>query len=170
MRGWTRCAIERVDGATRFSAWDVPPGQCERHPVPDLDDGTSGGRRTSPWRIAAQLVVNSGRHESSYPVGSGAYPVRSATVHLEDDDQRSAISTISGAGSRASQARPRRLPECYGGGSRFQANRIVMRRSASNRPTLPYLSSLEFSPTTHSCWPIGRAQPSRARRGRNGGR
>jgi len=33
--GWTSCAIERVDGATRFSAWGVPPGDCERHPIPD---------------------------------------------------------------------------------------------------------------------------------------
>lgn len=33
--GWTSCAIERVDGATRFSAWGVPPGGVERHPVPD---------------------------------------------------------------------------------------------------------------------------------------
>lgn len=33
--GWTSCAIERVDGATRFSAWGVPPGGIERHPIPD---------------------------------------------------------------------------------------------------------------------------------------
>jgi hypothetical protein len=33
--GWTSCAIERVDGATRFSAWGVPRGDCERHPIPD---------------------------------------------------------------------------------------------------------------------------------------
>lgn len=33
--GWTSCAIERVDGATHFSAWGVPPGECERHPIPD---------------------------------------------------------------------------------------------------------------------------------------
>ena len=33
--GWTSCAIERVDGATCFSAWGVPPGGVERHPVPD---------------------------------------------------------------------------------------------------------------------------------------
>ena len=32
---WTSCAIERVDGATQFSAWGVPPGDCERHPIPD---------------------------------------------------------------------------------------------------------------------------------------
>jgi hypothetical protein len=33
--GWTSCAIERVDGATRFSAWGVPPNRSERHPIPD---------------------------------------------------------------------------------------------------------------------------------------
>ena len=33
--GWTSCAIERLDGATHFSAWGVPPGDCERHPIPD---------------------------------------------------------------------------------------------------------------------------------------
>jgi len=33
--GWTSCATERVDGATHFSAWGVPPGDCERHPIPD---------------------------------------------------------------------------------------------------------------------------------------
>jgi hypothetical protein len=33
--GWTSCAIERVDDATRFSAWGVPPGEYERHPIPD---------------------------------------------------------------------------------------------------------------------------------------
>ena len=33
--GWTSCAIERVDGAARFSAWGVPPGAVERHPIPD---------------------------------------------------------------------------------------------------------------------------------------
>ena len=33
--GWTACAIERVDGATHFSAWGVPPGDCQRHPIPD---------------------------------------------------------------------------------------------------------------------------------------
>lgn len=33
--GWTSCAVERLDGAARFSAWGVPPGECERHPIPD---------------------------------------------------------------------------------------------------------------------------------------
>lgn len=33
--GWTSCAIERVEGAARFSAWGVPPGDCQRHPIPD---------------------------------------------------------------------------------------------------------------------------------------
>jgi hypothetical protein len=33
--GWTSCAIERVDGAPHFTAWGVPPGDCERHLVPD---------------------------------------------------------------------------------------------------------------------------------------
>ena len=33
--GWTSCAIERVDGAVHFSAWGVPPGECERHVIPD---------------------------------------------------------------------------------------------------------------------------------------
>ena len=35
IRGWTSCAIERVNGGTRFSAWGVPPDQYERHPIPD---------------------------------------------------------------------------------------------------------------------------------------
>jgi hypothetical protein len=34
-RGWTSCAIERVDNAAHFNAWGVPPGDCERHPIPD---------------------------------------------------------------------------------------------------------------------------------------
>ena len=33
--GWTSCAIERVDGARQFNAWGVPPGDCQRHPIPD---------------------------------------------------------------------------------------------------------------------------------------
>jgi len=33
--GWTSCAIERVDGAIPFSAWGVPRGDCQRHPIPD---------------------------------------------------------------------------------------------------------------------------------------
>lgn len=33
--GWTSCAIERLDGATLFGAWGVPPGADERHPIPD---------------------------------------------------------------------------------------------------------------------------------------
>jgi hypothetical protein len=37
--GWSSCAIERVDGAARFSAWGVPPGECERHPIPDWTTG-----------------------------------------------------------------------------------------------------------------------------------
>jgi len=40
--GWTSCAIERVDGATHFGAWGVPPGYCERHPIPDWS--TTSGR------------------------------------------------------------------------------------------------------------------------------
>jgi hypothetical protein len=34
-QGWTSCAIERLDGATHFSAWGIPPGDSERHPIPD---------------------------------------------------------------------------------------------------------------------------------------
>jgi hypothetical protein len=30
-RGWTSCAIERVDKAAHFNAWGLPPGDCERH-------------------------------------------------------------------------------------------------------------------------------------------
>ena len=33
--GWTSCAIERVDSAAHFTAWGVPPGECERHVIPD---------------------------------------------------------------------------------------------------------------------------------------
>ena len=32
--GWTSCVIER-SGVGRFSAWGVPPGDYERHPIPD---------------------------------------------------------------------------------------------------------------------------------------
>jgi hypothetical protein len=43
MRGWTSCAIERVDGATHFSAWGVPPEQRERHPIPDWTTEPAAG-------------------------------------------------------------------------------------------------------------------------------
>ena len=33
--GWMSCAIERVDPARQFNAWGVPPGDCQRHPIPD---------------------------------------------------------------------------------------------------------------------------------------
>jgi hypothetical protein len=46
MHGWTSCAIVRIDGARRFSAWGVPPGQGDRHPVPDWTaEPTSKGER-----------------------------------------------------------------------------------------------------------------------------
>lgn len=32
--GWTSCAIER-SGIGRFSAWGVPPGDYQRHAIPD---------------------------------------------------------------------------------------------------------------------------------------
>ena len=32
--GWTSCAIER-SGVGRFSAWGMPPGEYQRHPIPD---------------------------------------------------------------------------------------------------------------------------------------
>ena len=35
MRLWTSCAIERLDGALHFSAWGLPPGSRQRHPIPD---------------------------------------------------------------------------------------------------------------------------------------
>ncbi len=35
MRLWTSCAIERLDGATHFSAWGLPPGSSQRHRIPD---------------------------------------------------------------------------------------------------------------------------------------
>jgi hypothetical protein len=38
-RGWTSCAIERVDAPGRFSAWGIPPGGCTRHAVPDWATG-----------------------------------------------------------------------------------------------------------------------------------
>ena len=40
--GWTSCAIERVDPSTRFSAWGVPPGQHERHCIPDWSTEADG--------------------------------------------------------------------------------------------------------------------------------
>lgn len=43
-RGWTSCAIERIDNAAHFNAWGVPPGECERHPIPDWS--TEGGGDT----------------------------------------------------------------------------------------------------------------------------
>jgi hypothetical protein len=45
--GWTSCAIERVDDAARFTAWGVPPGECQRHVVPDWShepDGKESGQ------------------------------------------------------------------------------------------------------------------------------
>ena len=41
MRGWTSCAIERLDGATHFSAWGLPPNERERHPIPDWSTETA---------------------------------------------------------------------------------------------------------------------------------
>jgi len=41
-RGWTSCAIERLAGATRFSAWGVPPDEQERHPIPDWTTEPAG--------------------------------------------------------------------------------------------------------------------------------
>lgn len=43
-RGWTSCAIERRDHAAHFNAWGVPPGECERHPIPDwsTEPGSDG--------------------------------------------------------------------------------------------------------------------------------
>ena len=35
VRGWTSCALERPGGMGRLGAWGVPPGDCERHPIPD---------------------------------------------------------------------------------------------------------------------------------------
>jgi hypothetical protein len=43
MHGWTSCAIERLDGATRFGAWGVPPGQSARHPIPDWTTEPAAG-------------------------------------------------------------------------------------------------------------------------------
>jgi len=40
--GWTSCAIERVDEATHFSAWGVPPGDSERHRIPDWSTTSEG--------------------------------------------------------------------------------------------------------------------------------
>jgi hypothetical protein len=34
-RGWTSCALERAGGMGRLTVWGVPPGDCERHPIPD---------------------------------------------------------------------------------------------------------------------------------------
>jgi hypothetical protein len=33
--GWTACALERAGGMGRLSAWGVPPGDAERHLIPD---------------------------------------------------------------------------------------------------------------------------------------
>jgi len=43
--GWTSCAIERVDDAPHFSAWGIPPGECQRHPVPDWSNEPDGKER-----------------------------------------------------------------------------------------------------------------------------
>ena len=34
-RGWTSCALERAGGMGRLTVWGVPPGDVERHPIPD---------------------------------------------------------------------------------------------------------------------------------------
>jgi hypothetical protein len=44
-RGWTSCAIERIDDAQQFSAWGVPPGECQRHPIPDWSMDPDGPER-----------------------------------------------------------------------------------------------------------------------------
>ncbi len=33
--GWTSCALERVGSTGALRAWGVPPGECQRHPIPD---------------------------------------------------------------------------------------------------------------------------------------
>lgn len=33
--GWTACALERRGGFGRLSVWGVPPGDAERHAIPD---------------------------------------------------------------------------------------------------------------------------------------
>lgn len=33
--GWTSCALERVGRMGRLCAWGVPPGDVERHLIPD---------------------------------------------------------------------------------------------------------------------------------------
>lgn len=33
--GWTSCALERPGGMGRLAAWGVPPGDAERHEIPD---------------------------------------------------------------------------------------------------------------------------------------
>ena len=34
-RGWTACTLERAGGMGRLRAWGLPPGDAERHPIPD---------------------------------------------------------------------------------------------------------------------------------------
>jgi hypothetical protein len=34
-RGWTSCAIEGSSSARRIEAWGLPPGQVQRHLIPD---------------------------------------------------------------------------------------------------------------------------------------
>jgi hypothetical protein len=46
-RGWTSCAIERVDNAAHFNAWGVPPAGCERHPIPDWSTEREGDTESS---------------------------------------------------------------------------------------------------------------------------
>lgn len=33
--GWTSCALERAGGMGRLTAWGLPPGSTQRHPIPD---------------------------------------------------------------------------------------------------------------------------------------
>jgi hypothetical protein len=54
--GWTSCAIERVNGAIPFSAWGVPSGDCQRHPIPDWS--TEPERDEGPSTSSPRL----GRH------------------------------------------------------------------------------------------------------------
>ena len=48
-RGWTSCAIERVDQAPHFNAWGVPPKGFERYPIPDwsAETGTAPPQRSA---------------------------------------------------------------------------------------------------------------------------
>ncbi len=61
--GWTSCALERAGGMGRLSVWGMPPGDAQRHLIPDWRPASQqGAARQSGDPIRPQLDdLRSGR-------------------------------------------------------------------------------------------------------------